>query len=1215
MQSGLTMGALRFAFSPDSRLLAAISSMSNDVVIWDTSTGHQLRTFITDVEVAPGSPGGIGDLMFSPDGKLLAVSRAGIILVWDVRTGALAKRLGTSSSQMTLSSRVQFSPDGQLLAAMQGTGQIGIWSASSGELQQTLQVQMCADFIFVDGKTIMTIGGSEARTYEVSSGRQLRSESVRMYVPESLSNGRILARRSDGHILSAVDPHQFELWDLTTSKASGIGQGSSDHSGNGRRSFVLSADASLGAMIDAATISIWDLSTQQQIGSVPASPPAESADFKQADMTFAEFSPDRRKLVLGDFGGNLRLIELSTGKEEIHLAREVSIRSNIRFTSDEKYLAVGNALWDLHAGTARQVNRPPRDINGGFMSPDGNTYATMSAVDSSIQVWSVQNRQLLRTLSLPNARVRPGLVSISPDGKFLAATYFRLYSAKQQDEVTAPQVDAASRNSGDSKKLAKERIRELQQAIRSGNFSLDQLTTTAPQPAHASVDDFANRALVWDLDTGREVKNLECSSGNLAASPCYPFFSGNGQELAVVSGSGVTRILNVGSWAEAAEGSLARQPDGNRGFGTNNVTSADFSPDGRLLAAALFQFSISMPSMAPFLEQQASTQKNAPGKHAMKLGLPLGLGKPNPSRDAGSTAQDFASSMKWTHAGPISVLDTQTGREAFTLSGHSDGSNSVAFTPDGKRLASASESGEIKLWDLAAKREIYSIRQKTSAVYWLSFSPDGSILASVSLDGSADLWDAEDGSHIATLASTNEGKDWLIFTPDGLFDGSPSAWRDVLWRFGGDTFNVAPIEMFFNEYYSPGLLAEIMAGKRPHAASKIEDKDRRTPQLSIERVNAPDASAVDARELALKIQIHDAPAGAQDLRLFRNGTLVKEWKGDVLEGKSLATIETRVRIVAGENHLTAYAFNSSNIKSQDGSLTVTGPETLRRKGHLFLLAVGLNTYSNSAYNLKFASADAQAFAETVEKNEKSTGSFDGVSVTTLLDSQATREAILSALHDIAAIAQPEDSISIFLASHGAASGGHFYFVPHDLGYDGSPANLNPDAWKTILSHSISDQDLENVFQDMDTGRILLILDACNSGQALEGEGKRVGPINSRGLAQLAYEKGMYVLAASQSYQAALEVSELGHGLLTHSLIAEGLNERKADFEPKDGKIVVEEWLDYAAKRVPEIQLERMQQTKGLEGSRTLEDARRSGQQPRLFSPRTTEASDWIIAGP
>src|SRR5207253_10165785 len=88
-------------------------------------------------------------------------------------------------------------------------------------------------------------------------------------------------------------------------------------------------------------------------------------------------------------------------------------------------------------------------------------------------------------------------------------------------------------------------------------------------------------------------------------------------------------------------------------------------------------------------------------------------------------------------------------------------------------------------------------------------------------------------------------------------------------------------------------------------------------------------------------------------------------------------------------------------------------------------------------------------------------------------------------------------------------------------------------------------------------------DACNSGQALEAEEKRRGPMNSKGLAQLAYEKGMYILTAAQSYQAALEAAQLGHGFLTYTLVEEGLKKGMADREAKDGEVTVREWFDYA----------------------------------------------------
>jgi hypothetical protein len=121
-------------------------------------------------------------------------------------------------------------------------------------------------------------------------------------------------------------------------------------------------------------------------------------------------------------------------------------------------------------------------------------------------------------------------------------------------------------------------------------------------------------------------------------------------------------------------------------------------------------------------------------------------------------------------------------------------------------------------------------------------------------------------------------------------------------------------------------------------------------------------------------------------------------------------------------------------------------------------------------------------------------------------------------------------------------------------------------------------------------------------------------MNSKGLAQLAYEKGMYILTAAQGYQAALETAQLGHGYLTYALIEEGLKLNAADFEPRDGVVLGREWLDYAAIRVPVMQTEKMRQSRLLVQAQRAEnlDERRL-QQPRLFYRREIEERPLVIA--
>ena len=143
----------------------------------------------------------------------------------------------------------------------------------------------------------------------------------------------------------------------------------------------------------------------------------------------------------------------------------------------------------------------------------------------------------------------------------------------------------------------------------------------------------------------------------------------------------------------------------------------------------------------------------------------------------------------------------------------------------------------------------------------------------------------------------------------------------------------------------------------------------------------------------------------------------------------------------------------------------------------------------------------------------------------------------------------------------------------------------------------------------------MVIDACNSGQALETDDKRMGPMNSKGLAQLAYEKGMYILTAAQSYQAAQEAVRLGHGFLTYALVEEGLKTGAADRDPKDGQVLLREWLDFATQRVPQIQEDDIN-ARQLEREKAKMDGKGSDiQRPRVFYRREMERFPLVVARP
>jgi WD40 repeat protein len=133
----------------------------------------------------------------------------------------------------------------------------------------------------------------------------------------------------------------------------------------------------------------------------------------------------------------------------------------------------------------------------------------------------------------------------------------------------------------------------------------------------------------------------------------------------------------------------------------------------------------------------------------------------------------------------VKLWDTATGQELLALRGHQDPVWDVAFAPGGCTVASASADRTIKLWDLITGAEQATLRGHTDQVDAVAFSPDGKLLASASHDRTVRLWNLSTlkehsifHGHAARVTS-------VAFSPDGQWLASGSYDKTVrLWSVG-----------------------------------------------------------------------------------------------------------------------------------------------------------------------------------------------------------------------------------------------------------------------------------------------------------------------------------------------------------------------------------------------------------------------------------------------